>query len=444
MANVTVSSLDKMLDRLHLTIAKCLGLADENPVLGLLNKVTSHKPYGRTLYMNMPFKITSGGQFGLGAEAGAIPAGLASTSNEGKITPKKLWAMVMDFTHETEIAMGGGRKKLRTSLEGELSDALETWQKRRVAIFGGQRGDGVLGRVNGATTSSTSITMDEGFTAVPGDTILSYSARDTNSTTGNMISTAVAVTKVDHINNKITVASAQTIADEALLAYSSGVVNQTEAGSRQQWPMGIPGHVDDVDLSTDNWYDTGDGTDYDHVDTYMGLARSSVGKLNSISIDADDNAIDEYYLSLPAAAAVDQGAKRKNLVYYMSPKQWRRVIKYFSGLSQMQRAGNSDITMPGGTMNVPVLYGIGGIGQIPVVCSNYIPDGCILCLSMGDFEQLLITDDWVRQGPSRGLLVPDGSGSYLDIKRYARRAYWETVCRHPYRQAAMYNLDTTN
>jgi hypothetical protein len=129
MANATVSSLDKMLARLNITLVKCLGLADESPVLGMLNKVTSHKPYGRTLYMNMPFKITSGGQFGLGSEAGAIPAGLASTSNEGKITPKKLWAMVMDITHEAMIAMSGGPKKLRTSLEGELGDALETWRK---------------------------------------------------------------------------------------------------------------------------------------------------------------------------------------------------------------------------------------------------------------------------------------------------------------------------
>jgi hypothetical protein len=408
----------------------------------MLNKVTSHKPYGRTLYMNMPFKITSGGQFGLGAEAGAIPAGLASTSNEGKITPKKLWAMVMDITHEAMIAMSGGPKKLRTSLEGELGDAIETWRKRKIAMFGGQRGDGVLGRVNGVVTTSSTITLDRPFTVVTGDTILTYANRGTNDTTGNMISTAVAVTKVDHINNTITVASDQTIADEAVVTYSSGIVNQET--TKQQWPMGIPGHVDDVGLTTNNWYDTGDAAAYDHVDTYMGLARSSVGKLNSVSINASDAAIDEYYLSLPAAAAIDQGAKRSNLVYYMNPFQWRRIIKYFSGLSQMQRAGNSNITMPGGTMNVPVLLGIGGIGQIPVVCSNYINDGAILCLSMGDFEQLLITDDWVMMGGERGLLVPDGSGSYLDVKRYARRAYWETVCRHPYRQSAMYNLNTTN
>ncbi len=442
MANATVATLDKLLDRLHRPIVKCMGHADESPLLGLLNKVVSVKPYGRTLYMNMPFKITSGGQFGLGSEGGAIPAGLASTSNEGKITPKKLWAMVMDLTHETMIAMGGGRKQLRTSLEGELEDGLETWRKRKTAIFGGQRGDGVLGRVNGATTTSKIITLDRPFTAVVGDTILSYALRDTNTTTGNRISTAVAVTKVDHINNKITVASDQTIADEQLIAYSSGAADQSS--TKQKWPMGIPGHVDDVDLGTSSWYYTGDSSSHDHLDTYILLARSAVAKLNSISIDAGGNAIDEYYLTLPAAAAIDQGAKRAKLVYYMNPDQWRRIIKYFSGLSQIVRTANANIVMPGGTMNVPVLLGIGGIGQIPVVCSNYINDGAILCLSMGDFEQLLVSDSWVDFGGTKGLLVPDGDGSYYDTRRYARRTYWETVCRHPYRQSAMYNLDTTN
>ncbi len=350
----------------------------------------------------------------------------------------------MDFNHEEIVAMSGGRGRLRTSLEEQLNTALEALTHHKAAIFTGQRGDGVLGRVNGTVSSGTVITLDRPFTCIEGDVIESWDNRGTkdSSRSGNNITTPVTVVSVDYENNQITVSAAISVDDEKVIGYSSG--NLDQESTLFQWPMGLTGHIDDTKLGTDNVWDTGDAAAYDHVDTYMNLARSSVDKLNCTVFNALGNAVDEYYISRPAViASAYKGAPSSKLLYLMHPDQWSRCVRYFVGLSRM-KMGTAKIQLPGRSMTLPVILGIPGVTQVPVICSPFINDGFILCLTMGDFDQILVNDEWVKNAGSKALLVPSGSTSYNDTVRYAKRLYWNSVCRKPYRQVLLHNLSTAN
>lgn len=436
---MSVSTLDALLDRLMEPIEKLLVIADGDPSLALLQKAPKRKVHGRGLTAYRGLKLTPGGSFARGSEGGTLPAGTGSTSIEGSYAVKKL-LMSMDFNDEEIVAMEGGRDAMHTTMEEELGDAFSTFKARQGAMFF-QRGDGIVARANGAVSADTTITCDSPICAVEGDTLLGYTNRGTS--VAGSLSSAATVTFVDHENLKIKIASAASVADEEVLSYSGGVVDQSSTIC--QWPIGMTGHLDNVDVGTSNWWDSGDGATWDHLDTYLGQARSSYAKLNCQYMNASSAVVNEYWLSIPAALATAQGSKPADVVYIMNPKMFRRVVKYFSG--KLQLINEADIVLPGGKMRLPAILGVGQ-RQIPVIQSYYMKDGVICAVNIKDFEQLTSPGHWVTQGGSRMLLVPYSDGSttqtYSHKYRFTYVMYWNTACFKPFRQAVLYGLDTTD
>jgi hypothetical protein len=435
---MALADIDKLLDQLTLPITDCMVIPDDDPSLKLLRNVPKKRIFGRSLKANVPIKLTPAGGFSLGSEGSSLPAGVQSTSNEGNVGVKKLF-MSLDFTDEQMRAMEGGRERLHTTFEEELNDAMRAFKARQICLFTGGRGDGVVGRVDGSTTTETTVTCSTPILAVEGDKIESFSKRDTNTRSGNDISTAIQVVGVNQEAGTIEFDGAAYVDDNHLLALSPEV---DQSSTRYKWPMGLMGIVDNPKgLGTTVMYDADDTLDTtnDHVDTLLGLTRANVFKTNCISFDANSAVLDEYYLALGAALAQGAGAKVSRLVYLMNPKMYRRILKYFAGLMRPQ---GETIRLPGGNERLPVIT-TGGAGQMPIIQSYYIPDGVYLCVGMDDFEQFTVPGDWVKQGGSRQLLIPDGSGSYEHKYRFTFAAYWNTFSRYPFRQVCVYNFSTS-
>jgi len=203
--------------------------------------------------------ISSGNQKGLGAqnELEALRTAGTQTADQWSVTPRvitdtiELSGLYMEVSKGNDASFADG---LVLQMDEGLSDAQK---ELNAQLF--RDGTGLIGRVNGAVTASTTVTVDAAILShfQYGEPLDIYDSAGTIGSLGTKQVSGVTISDIDLSAGTIELASAQTIDDDGYI-FRQSVADNTATGKEIS---GLP-------LITD------DGTD---SSTYEGVTRTGSG-----------------------------------------------------------------------------------------------------------------------------------------------------------------------
>jgi len=432
--------LDKMEKKIHDATVQ----PKNRTALKLLNAFDKDKVFGEGLAATLRIRTGSAGMIGgaKGAVGAELIAGMASTAIKGTLPVRKTM-LGFEFSDDDLQKMQGGRAGIHTTLAKELAGGMKKF-KNSQNRFVFSRGDGVVARVNGVKTTETYIDCDLPIFAIEDDEVRGYDSRHLDAA-GTQSATR-RVVDVDHQLGRIYLDAASVgWADEELVGLYNFAFDQSSAEFTAT-PRGMQAWFDNTgDQTAAAIWDTGDESGLRHVQTYIGLDRTTAAnrKLLTTFKSAGDEAVSPYWISYGAMHLVAKGIPASELILVMSVKQYARIVELYGG------AIGPDVTikLPGGNALLPVVSA-GGTNQLPVLATPYMKDGVICTIrargKTGDFEQVYAKGGWVGSGEGRMHLKPTGSGGYYHVWQLFYTAWWNMACIDPHNQFVVYGLDTTD
>ena len=409
----------------------------KDPLAGLLrdgNKITTLKQGGRGLTRYFNDTLFPGGGFGVVSAGGDYPTAQQGSQTQASIA-MSLLAMTVGFEEHALTAMEvGGRDVVMQGVKSKLRASVEHTQRRIGRLLLG-RGDGFVGRASEAGTGSTSFTSSIPLLCVAGDIVYADAddgAGDARDLTGATEIDGIQVTDVDYMTNTVTLASAQTWTDNAILYIAGAANNASGAGV---YPHGIQAMCDNV---ADNFqHDDDDNAAMDHVDTYLGLARSSVTQANVTEYNASSTSPTISMFSAMFNSIGYKGADHNKLFVLIHPTTYQAYSDTLIGT-----APRSVMTkLPGGTYSLPIIDGIGQ-GQIKAIVDPGIPTDKIIMLDASKFYKLTAPGGWNKRS---GNLWKQEMGTSAPNSTYtALFDIWLQVALNlPFTSCLAYDVTTT-
>jgi hypothetical protein len=406
---------------------------DDRDIMKLFTSVPLDRIYGRGLAAYLPLKTYNAGGYGVMAEEGEFPVPAVSAQTEGKLNVIKQ-ALSFGITDESMQAMSGGRKQLRQSLDGILRGGLESHKARLECQLYGM-GDGVIAdSTTERVTSASTFTSDIPIRGVEGDQILWF--RHKGATTIDA-TTAAYITSIDHENMQFSISTSpsNTIMAQAH-AYYKGTTTGATIGT--DYVNGLEAMLDRQTGSVVDW-DTSSSAGHDHVETFQNLSRSTNTKMRCQLYNASGATVTLSNLQIGPSMSMAQGVSPGNLIAIMHPKQFRRIVKLFSGAMEIK---NMDIQLPAGRANLPTLSGM-GMFQLPCIVSYYHVDGIISYVDKTQFIRVGTEQEWKKVGGSRLIMMWGGTAEYTDVYHMYMTQYSNYGCKAPFRNTVTKGLSTS-
>ena len=409
----------------------------KDPLAGLLrdgNKITTLKQGGRTLTRYFNDTLFPAGGFGVVGQGGDYPTAQPESQTQASIA-MQLFAMTVGFEEHALTAMEvGGRDIVMQGVKSKLKASVEHTQRRIGRLVLG-RGDGIVGRASAAGSSSTSFTSSIPLLCVPGDIVYANpgaGAGDERDLGGSDSISGIQVTDVNYMTNTLTLASAQTWADDDVLYLTGAANNEAGAGV---YLHGIEAMCDNV---SDNFqYDADDDSTYDHVDTYLGLTRSSVTQANVTEYNASSTSPTISMFGAIYNSIAYKGADPNNLFVLIHPTTYQAYSDTLIGT-----APRSVMTkLPGGSYSLPIIDGIGQ-GQIRCIVDPGIPTDKIIMLDASKYYKLTAPGGWNKRS---GNLWKQEMGTNAPNSTYtALFDIWLQVALNlPFTSCVAYDVTTT-
>jgi hypothetical protein len=363
---------------------------------------TLRRGVGRALTAYFNIMLRPPGSFGTVASGGSAtyPATVAESETQAS-TILKMFAMTLGYTEHALVALDGDPSAIKVDVNMKINRAVEHVQRKMVDQFVG-RGDGTVGRANGAGSGATVITFDDCPLCQVGDVIYSNPDRGIATPGGESGKIEGAtVTDVQYDERKVTIAS-DTWDDGDVIHLSGAAEN---SGGATDWVQGMMAAYDNP--STDSWsWDEEDTTTYDHCDTYLGLTRSSTTQANCAEYNVNS------YLTLAKVQAIVQrslsrGARPKDLVLVLNPFSLDKLLESIEGYAART---TRVLKLPGGNFEIPVVGH--GISQVPVVDDYRIPRGKAICMDKSKVYRLTAPGGWNKREGNFWKRSPTGSTTH--------------------------------
>jgi hypothetical protein len=380
----------------------------KEPVAGLLkdgNKVATIKPAtGRGLVGYFNDTIYPAGGFTQVAEAGSYAASQTESEQQPNIT-LRLYGLTVGYNEHALTALEqGGRKLVMSSVKKKLRQAVEHTQRRMTRLLLG-RGDGMVARVTTGATA-TSFVSSIPIHCVIGDLISANpgaGAGDERGLGGSDSISSVRITDIDYITNTITLASSQTFATDDIVYIANAAHN---AGGAGVYPHGIQAMCDNGDSDNSWQWDADDDTTYDHVDTYLGLTRSTLTQANVSDYNASSTSPDINMFSSMFNAIAYKGADPENLFVLIHPTTYQAYADTLVGTAPR----SVKTKLPGGTYSLPMIDGVGQ-GNIKAIVDPGLPTDKIVMLDASKYYKLTAKGGWNMRSGNLWKQGYDTSGS---------------------------------
>ncbi|MFB0545744.1 MAG: hypothetical protein ACETWB_02430 [Anaerolineae bacterium] len=373
--------------------------------------IATIKEHGRALTAYFNIMLYPGGGKGLVAESGTYPTDQQESETQASVA-LKMFAMTLGYTEHALKAMESDPSKMKVSTNVKIKAAVEGMQRWMADQFAG-RGDGTIGRTAAAGAPGTEITLDGPVLCSPGDIIYSNPTRAIATAGGESGKIEGArVLDVKYDEQKIAIAS-DTWDDADVIHFYGAAEN---AGGDTNWVQGIQAAYDNV---ADNFqYDADDDATYDHVDTYLGLTRSTTTKAN-----CQEYSVGDY----PTLAAVQRmfsrclahGANPRDLVSLWNPLTYEKFCEGIQGYTPK----SVNLKLPGNNFSVPVISAVGP--NLPVLDSYRIPRDKILVVDKSKIYRLTAPGGWNKRAGTfwKQVQVSAASGSDAAMKAEYRALF---------------------
>jgi len=362
--------------------------------------IATIRKHGRGLTAYFNIMLRPPGSFAIVTEGGAYPATKAESETQASLA-LKMFAMTLGYSEHALVGLASDPSAIKVDVNVKIRKAVDHVQRKMCDQFAG-RGDGSVGRANGAGATGTTITFDEPPLCQVGDVIYSNPTR-AFATDGGESGKIEGATVTDVKYDSLQVVIAADTWDDGDVIHLAGQAENS--GGDTNWVQGLQAAYDIGDST--NWkYDAEDGTTYDHCDSYLTLDRASVGQANVAEYNVNGYPTNAKVQRL-VQRCLSRGAQPKNLRSLWNPLTYDKYCEGIEGYAPR----SVDLKLPGGKFRVPVIAH--GMTEVPVITDERIPRTKIIGVDNDKMFRLTAPGGWNRRAGQFWKHVPSGSTTIL-------------------------------